>query len=352
MFTNKQTNIVSVGKIKIGGGTPVSIQTMWKKPITKEENIIDQLQTLKDLGCDIIRFAVPDINTAEILGSVAEKSPMPVVADIHFDYKIALKCIDLGIQKIRINPGNIGTEWKIKEVIEKSKDKKIPIRVGINSGSLPVKLRNNKDKAASMIIAAEEEIEIFEKYNFKDVVFSLKSPDVKTTITVNEMFAEKYSYPLHVGVTEAGPLIDGVVKNSAALLNLLSKDIGNTVRVSLSATPENEVIAGNSILHEAGKRDNLVNLISCPKCGRSTFDVHEFVPKIYDRIKKIGKQLTISVMGCVVNGPQEAKNADIGITGVGDSIVIFKKGEIIKKTTSQNAEEEFLREIENFEKYI
>jgi len=338
--------MVSVGNIKIGGGAPVSIQTMWKKQLEKEENIIDQLKSLKDLGCDIIRFAVPDINAAEILGAVAAKSPMPVVADIHFDYKIALKCIDLGIQKIRINPGNIGTEWKVKEVIDKAKDKNIPIRVGINSGSLPVKLRNNKDKAASMIAAAEEEIEIFEKYNFKNVVFSLKSPDVATTIYVNEMFAEKYTYPLHIGVTEAGPLIDGVVKNSAALLELLGKDIGSTVRVSLSATSENEVIAGTSILNEAGKRDNVVNLVSCPKCGRSTFDVHEFISRIYDKIKKLGKHLTISVMGCVVNGPQEAKDADIGITGVGNSIVIFKKGEIIKKTTSQNAEEEFLREIE------
>ena len=346
MFTNKLTNMVSVGNIKIGGSSPVSIQTMWKKPLAKEEDIINQLKHLKDLGCDIIRFAVPDIAAAEILGTVAEKSPMPVVADIHFDYKIALKCIDSGIHKIRINPGNIGTEWKIKEVIEKAKDKNIPIRVGINSGSLPIKMRNEKDKAASMILAAEEEIEIFEKYNFKDVVFSLKSPDVKTTIAVNEMFAKKYSYPLHIGVTEAGPLIDGIVKNSAALLHLLGKDIGSTVRVSLSAASENEVIAGNSILSEAGKRDNVVNLVSCPKCGRSTFDVHEFISKNYDKIKKIGKHLTVSVMGCVVNGPQEAKDADIGITGVGNSIVIFKKGEIIKKTTSQNAEEEFLREIE------
>ena len=346
MFTNKLTNMVSVGNIKIGGGAPVSIQTMWKKQLEKEENIIDQLKSLKDLGCDIIRFAVPDINAAEILGAVAAKSPMPVVADIHFDYKIALKCIDLGIQKIRINPGNIGTEWKVKEVIDKAKDKNIPIRVGINSGSLPVKLRNNKDKVASMISAAEEEIEIFEKYNFKNVVFSLKSPDVATTISVNEMFAEKYSYPLHIGVTEAGPLIDGVVKNSAALLNLLGKDIGSTVRVSLSSTPENEIIAGNTILHEAGKKDNVINLVSCPKCARSTFDVHEFISKTYDKIKKIQKHLTISVMGCAVNGPQEAKDADIGITGVGNSIIIFKKGEIIKKTTSENAEEEFLREIE------
>ena len=346
MFTNKLTNMVSVGNIKIGGGAPVSIQTMWKKPLEKGEDITDQLKAFKDMGCDLIRFAVPDIEAAEILGDVAAKSPMPVVADIHFDYKIALKCIDSGIQKIRINPGNIGTEWKIKEVIDKAKDKNIPIRVGINSGSLPIKLRNNKDKAASMIAAAEEEIEIFEKYNFKNVVFSLKSPDVLTTISVNEMFAEKYKYPLHIGVTEAGPLIDGVVKNSAALLYLLRKDIGSTVRVSLSSTPENEVITGNSILNEAGKRDNVVNIVSCPKCGRATFDVHEFISKIYDKIKKIGKPLTISVMGCVVNGPQEAKDADIGITGVGNSIVIFRKGKIIKKTTSQNAEEEFLREIE------
>jgi len=338
--------MVLVGDVRIGGGAPVSIQTMWKEPLTNAEDVIHQLKALKDLGCDIIRFAVPDMSAAEILGIIAAKSPMPVVADIHFDYKIALKCIDMGVHKIRINPGNIGTEWKIREVIEKAKGRNIPIRVGINSGSLPTKLRNNKDKAASMIIAAEEEIEIFEKYNFKNAVFSLKSPDVATTIAVNEMFAQKYNYPLHIGVTEAGPLIDGVVKNCAALFNLLNRDIGSTVRVSLSSSPENEIITGNSILLETGKRDNVVNLVSCPKCGRSTFDVHEFTSRIYEKVKKIGKRITISVMGCVVNGPQEAKDADLGITGVGNSIVIFKKGEIFKKTTAENAEEEFLREIE------
>jgi (E)-4-hydroxy-3-methylbut-2-enyl-diphosphate synthase len=346
MFTNKLTNMVLVGNIKIGGGAPVSVQTMWKEPLKKNENIITQLQNLKKLGCDIIRFAVPDINAAEILGTIAAKSPMPIVADIHFDYKIALKCIDSGIHKIRINPGNIGAEWKVKEVIDKAKDKNIPIRVGVNSGSLPVKLRNNKDKVASMILAAEEEIEIFEKYNFKNVLFSLKSPEVAATISVNEMFAKKYSYPLHIGSTEAGPLIDGIVKNSAVLLNLLAKDIGSTVRVSLSSTPENEIIAGNSILHEAGKRDNVVNIVSCPKCARATFDVQDFISKIYDKIKRIEKQITVSIMGCAVNGPQEAKDADIGITGVGNSIVIFKKGEIIRRITSENVEEEFLREIE------
>ena len=347
MFTNDQTYQINAGGLQIGGGAPVTIQTMWKKPLSGNENIIGQLEDLKKIGCDIIRFAVPDTESAELLGIISASSPMPVVADIHFDYKLALRCMDFDIAKIRINPGNIGAEWKIKEVIEKAKDTGIPLRAGINGGSLPVNLRKMTNKAEAIILAAEKEIELFEKYSFTNAVFSLKSSDVETTITANELFAEKYRYPLHLGVTEAGPLIEGVVKNTAGVLPLLKKSIGATIRVSLSSNPSDEIIAGKALLYQAGLRNKYVNIISCPKCGRATFDVHSFLSLVYDKINHISKPVSIAVMGCAVNGPQEAREADLGITGSGNSVVIFKKGEIIKKISSAEAEDEFLKEIGN-----
>ncbi|MDX9801325.1 MAG: flavodoxin-dependent (E)-4-hydroxy-3-methylbut-2-enyl-diphosphate synthase [Spirochaetia bacterium] len=347
MYTNSDTVRITAGTLSMGGGAPVSIQTMWKKPLERNEDLLDEIIRLKAIGCDIIRFAVPDVKSAEILGEISKNSPLPLVADIHFDYKIALLCMDYKISKIRINPGNIGSDCKVKEVIEKAKDTTTPLRVGINCGSLTVHLRKNRDKAAAMILAAEKEIELFKKYNFSDAVFSLKSSDVETTIIANELFAEKYRFPLHLGVTEAGPLINGVVKNTAGLLPLLGKNIGATIRISLSSSPEDEIIAGKAILFQAGLRNDFINIVSCPKCGRAEFDVHNFLSKVNGKLNQIKKPVTIAIMGCAVNGPQEAKEADIGITGSGNSVVIFKKGEIIKKTTSNCAEEEFLREIES-----
>ncbi len=346
MYTNAFTYKIKAGNIEIGGGAPVTIQTMWKKPLDGKD-ITAQLITLKSIGCDIIRFAVPNMESAEMLGNIASSSPMPVVADIHFDYKIALRCMDFNIAKIRINPGNIGPEWKVKEVISKAKDKNVPLRAGINGGSLPPELRNHKDKASAIILAAEQEMELFEKNSFRNAAFSLKSSDVETTIYANELFAGKYRYPLHLGVTEAGPLIEGIVKNTAGLLPLLKKDIGATIRVSLSSRPEDEIVAAKALLYQAGRRKDFVNIVSCPKCGRATFDVHAFLSLVHERINQLRKPVTIAVMGCEVNGPQEAREADIGITGSGNSVVIFRKGEIIKKTNSADAPEEFMKEIES-----
>lgn len=345
MNTNDITYKVRAGNLEIGGGVPVSVQTMWKRPLLAGENIIEELTALKALGCDIIRFSVPDMECAEILSIVAAVSPIPVVADIHFDHKIALRCMDFNINKIRINPGNIGAEWKVKEVLMRAKERNIPIRVGINSGSLPVMLRKEKDIAGAMLLAAEEEINLFEKYNFMNGVFSLKSSNVDVTVEANTMFAEKYAFPLHLGITEAGPLIQGIVKNTAGILPLLEKNIGATIRVSLSANPEDEIIAGKSILNMVKGKNRYADIISCPKCGRASFDVHSFIQKLYIPINTLKKPATIAIMGCIVNGPKEAQDADLGITGAGDSIVIFKKGEIIKKTTAENAEKDFMEEI-------
>ena len=353
MIKQNDTYEVNAGGVVIGGSADVSLQTMWKEPINKIgkpelENIINELNFLKEAGCDIIRFSAPDIKSAEILSELAHKSPVPVVADIHFDYKIALKCLSdgSGIAKVRINPGNIGEEWKVKEVLDRAAEKNIPIRVGVNGGSLPASLKNEKNKVRAMIRAAEMEIDIFEKYNFKNAVFSLKSSDVETTVEANSEFSLKYKYPLHIGVTEAGPLIPGIVKNTAGILEMLNKGIGSTIRVSLSSPPIAEIKAGRAILQLCGGKKNFVNIVSCPRCGRATFDVHSFLSKINSKLNTIGKPLTVAVMGCVVNGLDEAAEADIGITGSGNSVVIFRKGEIIIKTTEEKAEEEFWKEME------
>ena len=353
MIKKTDTYEINAGGVIIGGNSDVSLQTMWKSPIANLDkkgldSIIAELHELKAAGCDIIRFAAPDIKSAEILSQLAHQSPVPVVADIHFDYKIALKCLsdESGIAKVRINPGNIGEEWKVKEVLDRANEKNIPIRVGVNGGSLPPSLKNEKNKVQAMIRAAEMEIDIFEKYNFKNAVFSLKSSNVETTVAANREFSLIYKYPLHIGVTEAGPLIPGIVKNTAGILEMLNEGIGSTIRVSLSSPPIDEVKAGRAILKLCGGKKNFVNIVSCPRCGRATFDVHKFFSKFNSKLNKIRKPITVAVMGCVVNGLDEAKDADIGITGNGNSVVIFRKGEIIIKTTKEKAEEEFWKEME------
>lgn len=341
-----QSNTVKIGDKIIGGGFPVAIQTMWKTPLNKRiDDIISEIEDLREIGADIIRFAVPDIKDAEILSKISKKSSIPVVADIHFDYKIALKCIEGGIQKVRINPGNIGASWKVEEVVRAAADFGVPIRVGVNGGSLPASLRHIKDISEAMVKAAEMELNVFEKLGFKDVVFSLKSSDIKSTVMANTFFSSKYSYPLHLGVTEAGPLIPGVVKSSIALNSMLRKNIGSTIRVSLSDTMRNEVIAGKEILKAAGKVSAGVVTISCPQCGRASFDTHEFLKSVDSTIQKIDKNITIAVMGCIVNGPGEARHADLGITGSGDNVVIFSKGQIVNKCKPSEAVNLFLEEL-------
>ncbi len=342
-----ESNTVKIGDKIIGGGFPIVIQTMWKTPLSAGiESILFGIDELKDIGADIIRFAVPDIEDAEILSKISIKSSIPLVADIHFDYKIALKCIEGGVHKIRINPGNIGASWKVEEVVRAAADFGVPLRVGVNGGSLPASLRDLKDISIAMVKAAELELNIFEKLGFKDVVFSLKSSDIENTVMANTIFSSKYSYPLHLGVTEAGPLIPGVVKSSIAISSMLEKNIGDTIRVSLSDTMRNEVIAAKEILKASGKISSGVTTVSCPRCGRASFNTHDFLVSIDPIIQKINKNITIAVMGCIVNGPGEARHADLGITGSGDNIVIFRKGNIVRKGDPENAVKLFLEELE------
>ena len=345
-----KTKSVKIGHVIIGGGFPVAVQTMWKKPLVKnKDEILFEIKRLKETGCDILRFSVPDSMSAQYLGNLVPESVLPLVADIHFDYKLALDCIGFGIQKVRINPGNIGALWKVEEIVRAASDKNVPIRVGVNGGSLPRDLRNHKNRAEAMVLAAERELNVFEKLRFKDVVFSLKSSDIESTVDANILFSEKYNYPLHLGVTEAGPLIPGIVKSTIALTELLKQGIGDTIRVSLSDEPVNEVITGNEILKASGLKKGGVSIISCPKCGRASFDTHAFVKKLEPLLYSLKKDISVAIMGCIVNGPGEAGDADLGITGSGDNVVIFRKGKIIHRIKASEAFEIFTEELEKID---
>ncbi len=346
MNNKKSVYIGGQGKTKrleIGGKAPISIQTMWKESIIdvltdeqKLSSVIDKISVLQGLGCDIIRFAVPDTDSAKALCLIAEHTTMPLVADIHFDYKLALECLKGNVAKIRINPGNIGSVEKTTAVVNACKEKGVAIRIGINAGSFPKDIEKRVldgeiSRAKGLALTAEREIAIFNELRFDNFVVSMKASSIKETIDANEeFFAMHPEVPLHIGVTEAGPLIGGIVKSTVAFTHLLTKGIGTTIRVSLSSDPENEVIAAREILSACNLRKSGVDIVSCPRCGRNGFDVHAFVNRWQNKLLAMDKNITVAVMGCMVNGPGEAKHADIGITGSSNTAIIFKKGEIVR----------------------
>ncbi|AEJ61509.1 4-hydroxy-3-methylbut-2-en-1-yl diphosphate synthase [Spirochaeta thermophila DSM 6578] len=343
------TKAVPVGSLVIGGGAPLVVQTMWKGPLTPEtvSTIVEELERLSKMGCGLMRFAVPDMTAAEVVGRIAERSLMPVVADIHFDWRLALRVMDFPVAKVRINPGNIGARWKVEEVVRKAEEKGVAIRVGVNSGSLPKHLRHDPDVAAALVKAAEEELEILGSLGFERVIVSLKASDIETTVRANRVFAQRYEIPLHLGVTEAGPLIPGIVKSTAALVPLLSEGIGDTIRVSLSDSCEKEVLVGMEIARASGRRNTGVNLVSCPRCSRYSFDVMGFIERVYPYLLSIERPITVAVMGCVVNGPGEARYADLAITGTGRGIFLYRKGEKIREVAPDEAVDAFLEEIQH-----
>lgn len=330
--------------LEMGGDAPISIQTMWKSPLIGANlgEIVKSLDMLEQMGCDIVRFAVPDMDSADILVKLSQETAIPLVADIHFDYRLALRCMDGSVAKIRINPGNIGSHEKVKAVVLKAQDTNTAIRIGVNSGSLPKDLVEKVEKsriagldsaqtrAFALVETAVREAAAFDSFSFTNFVISMKASSVEETVLCNTEFASLYTIPLHIGVTEAGPLIGGVVKSTLAFSRLLPLGIGSTVRVSLSDSMENEVIAAREILAETGMRSGGVRIVSCPRCGRNGFDVHGFVTRWQNELFSLNKNLTVAVMGCVVNGPGEAKHADIGITGAGDSVLIFRKGQTVR----------------------
>jgi len=348
MYTAEKVRIGGKGPVRtleLGGDAPVALQTMWKQPLREDrlEETVRGIAELEQLGCDILRFAVPDAQSAEAFVTLTAMTPMPLVADIHFDYRLALRCMDGCAAKIRINPGNIGTGERVRAVIEKARETGTALRIGVNSGSIPTDLRNRMEKeiregrgaeearAAALVDTAFREIAFFDAYGFKDFLVSMKASSVRETVLANELFAAQSSAPLHLGVTEAGPLVSGIVKSTLAFARLLEQNIGATVRVSLSDTMENEVIAAREILTECGKRKGGIRLVSCPRCGRNGFDVHGFVARWQRMLLAEKKDITVAVMGCAVNGPGEGRFADIGITGAEGFVLLFKRGVIVRR---------------------
>ena len=344
-------------RIAVGGDAPVTIQTMWKEPIAgldtdekKRTELLKKINTLQLLGCDILRFAVPDMESAHAFNSIAAETTMPLVADIHFDYRLALECLKGHVAAIRINPGNIGKRENVEAVVNGCRTHGVAIRIGVNTGSLPKDLEaqveaGNLTRAAALADTAAREASVFEELKFDRIVVSMKASSVRETIEANEAFAKRYDIPLHIGVTEAGPLITGIVKSTLAFSTLLDEGIGDTIWVSLSSAPENEVIAGREILYECGRRSGGVKIVSCPRCGRQGFDVHSFVDRWQNELLSMQKDITVAVMGCVVNGPGEGKHADIGIAGAGGKAVIFKKGKIVRTIDEKDADKIFREEL-------
>ncbi|MBR2521173.1 MAG: flavodoxin-dependent (E)-4-hydroxy-3-methylbut-2-enyl-diphosphate synthase [Oscillospiraceae bacterium] len=328
------TRRIKVGSVDMGGGAPVSIQSMLKADIFDTGKIEIQLMQLKDAGCDIVRVAVPNMDAAGELSRIKNMAPMPVVADIHFDWKLAVRACEAGVDKIRINPGNIGSADGVKAVATACKERGIPIRIGVNSGSLEKQAlqRCGGDRVQAMVDSALVQAEMLEEYGFSDICISLKSSGVAETIRANRMLSQKCDYPVHIGVTEAGTVRAGTLKSAIGIGALLCEGIGDTVRVSLTDEPWKEVEAAKDILDAVGVRRKGVNLISCPTCGRTRIDLFSLVKQVEDALGKLEVHgLTVAVMGCVVNGPGEASHADYGIAGGEDCGVIFAKGKIIEK---------------------
>jgi (E)-4-hydroxy-3-methylbut-2-enyl-diphosphate synthase len=366
----QSTRLIKIGgfahlnSVFIGASNPIVLQTMYKDSLSakdlegeKCEALVLRIAALEALGCKLLRFAVPNLEAADVLGKLSTMVKMPLVADIHFDYKIALRCMEYPIAKIRINPGNIGSRDRVEQVVLKAAQQKIPLRSGVNAGSLPQDLRNLIDekkisRAEALVSAAERELSVFAELGFEDLLVSMKSSSIKETIEANEILAARTNVPLHLGITEAGPLISGVVRSSIAFHALLKQGIGSTIRVSLSDTMENEVIAGREILgalaESSGKKVSGVNIISCPRCGRAGFDTHGFTEKWKDYLYKLDKNITVAIMGCPVNGPGESKHADLGITGAGEKVLIFKHGEVIRTINTEDADAAFKEEVDKF----
>ena len=331
MFTNATTKRVYAGGVAIGGGAPVSIQSMLCAHAHNVEGNVAQALALQEAGCDIVRVSVPDMQTIKTVEALKQNISIPLVADIHFDWRLALESVAVGVDKVRINPGNIGEETKVREVARVCRDKNIPIRIGVNSGSLEKEIlaRYGSATPEAMVESGLYHISLLEKYDFDNIVLSLKSSNVKRMYDAYVLAAEKCPYPLHLGVTEAGTENMGVIKSSAGIGGLLLRGIGDTLRISLTDEPVKEVAAAKKLLKALGIRNDGIKFVSCPTCGRTEIDLIGLAKQAEERFAKIDKNLTVAIMGCVVNGPGEASAADIGIAGGKDCGVIFKGGKII-----------------------
>jgi len=342
----RKTKKVYYGDVPIGGDSPISIQSMTTVPTKRYTEALDEIRRLEEAGCEIIRVAVQDMEDVEALGKIVKGSGVPIVADVHFDHRLAVGSASKDVAALRINPGNIGGRKKVEEVVRAAREGGVAIRIGVNSGSVEKEFGEiyNEEPAKALFLSAEKYLIMMQDLGFEELVFSLKSSDPMVTVEANRLFSSKYDYPLHIGVTEAGPVLSGTARSVSALTILLYEGIGDTVRISLSGDPVDEVIVAATLLQSLGLREDIPRIISCPTCGRSYIDVPGIASRLERRLLGIRKGLKIAVMGCEVNGPGEAKEADIGIAGTRSGAVLFKAGKVVR-TLRGNIEEEFVGEV-------
>ena len=344
----KITRQVKVGNVLIGGGAPVSVQSMLNKPAEDIEAGVKQALELQKAGCQIIRSAVPDKNAVKLIAALKENLSIPVVADIHFDYRLALECAEAGVDKIRINPGNIGSDDRVKAVADICKQKNIPIRIGVNSGSVEKEIlaKYGAPTPEALVESAMYHASLLNKFDFDDIVISIKSSDVENMVNAYTLASERCDYPLHLGVTEAGTSRMGIVKSSVGIGSLLLRGIGDTIRVSLTDDPVKEISAGFDILKAIGLKKNAVQIVACPTCGRTKIDLIGLANEVEAALESCEKPINVAVMGCIVNGPGEAREADIGVAGGDGCGMLFKKGEILRKVPENEIVSALLEEID------
>lgn len=347
-INRKSTKKVRVGNIFIGGDAPIAVQSMTNTDTRDAKATVEQIKRLEDAGCDIVRVAIPDMQAAEAIKDIKRQINIPLVCDIHFDYRLALECLKNGVDKVRINPGNIGDIDRVRQVVTAAKEREVPIRIGVNSGSLEKPLLDKYGVSAyAMVQSALGHIKILENLDYNDIIVSLKASNVPLTIEAYNEFSKVSDYPLHVGVTEAGTVWAGTIKSAVGIGSILSQGIGDTLRVSLTGDPVEEIGVGINILKSLGIRQEGIDFVSCPTCGRTQVDLITIANEVEKKLSQIDKPLKVAVMGCAVNGPGEAREADIGIAGGKGEVLLFKKGEIIRKIPEERAIEELLGEIEN-----
>ena len=344
----KNTRQVMVGDVAVGGSAPITVQSMLNRPASDIPGSVEQAKQLEKAGCEILRAAVPTVQDVGLIAALKQAINIPIVADIHFDYRIALECVAAGVDKIRINPGNIGSDDRVKMVADACKQKNIPIRIGVNSGSVEKSIlqRFGGPTPEALVESALYHASLLEKYDFNDIVLSVKSSDVSNTYAAYQYASQRCDYPLHVGVTEAGTAHMGMIKSAAGIGGLLLGGIGDTIRVSLTDDPVAEIAAGLDLLYAIGLRSDRPRLVSCPTCGRTKIDLIGLAQQVEQRLNTVHKPITVAVMGCAVNGPGEAKEADIGVAGGDGEGLIFKKGQIICKVAQEQIVDALFREIE------
>ena len=348
MFERKITRQIHIGKVAIGGGAPISVQSMCNTRTTDTAATVAQIKALQNAGCDIVRVAVPDMDAAKNLGSIIKEINIPLVADIHFDYKLALEAIKQGISALRLNPGNIGGEEKVKAVVKAAKAAHIPIRIGVNAGSLDKKIlaKYGDVTPEALVESAMEHVRILEDLDFHDLKISLKAHDVPLTLAAYRLMSKTVDYPLHLGITEAGTVNTGIIKSAVGIGALLAEGIGDTFRISLTGDPVVEVKVANEILKSLGLKEYGPTLVACPTCGRTSIDLPAIAAQVEKKLEGIKDPIDVAVMGCVVNGPGEARGADVGIAGGNGEGLIFRKGEIIRKVPEENLVGELFKEID------